>query len=224
MQALGLIEVNGYLAAVEAADAALKAANVHLLGVEIVKAGISTVEITGDVGAVKASVDTGAAAAEKLGLLRSVSVIPRLHEETLKIIPEIKKEIEDIKEFNYSNDENKIAKKQEVFKEDVIEKDLDIIEKVLEEEKKQFKEVEKIVEEKAIEEVVELDNSNKEIKQENKKNTKKADKDYAGIKVEELRRMVRKLHLAEITNKEIKFAKKDLLIKILLDNDKEGDK
>lgn len=79
-KALGLIEVYGYLAAVEALDSALKAANVNLFDVVKVKGGIVTVTVTGDVGAVKAAMDASAAAAERVGTVLSVHVIPRPHE------------------------------------------------------------------------------------------------------------------------------------------------
>lgn len=77
MKALGMIEVIGYLAAVEALDSALKAANVTRLGVEKVRGGLVTVLVTGDVGAVKAAMDASAAAAERVGTVVSVHVIPR---------------------------------------------------------------------------------------------------------------------------------------------------
>ncbi|MEG1642129.1 MAG: BMC domain-containing protein, partial [Synergistaceae bacterium] len=80
MNALGMVEVYGYLAAVEALDVALKAANVHLHGVTLVTSAIVTVTFTGDVGAVKAATDSSAAAAERVGRVLAVHVIPRPHE------------------------------------------------------------------------------------------------------------------------------------------------
>ena len=77
MEALGLIELYGYVPAVEALDAALKAANVRLESVSKVKGGLVSVFVSGDVGAVKAAVDAAAAAAERVGRLVSVHVIPR---------------------------------------------------------------------------------------------------------------------------------------------------
>lgn len=77
MKALGMIEVYGYLAAVEALDSALKAANVSLLDVVCVKGGLVSVLVTGDVGATKAAMDASAAAAERVGRVISVHVIPR---------------------------------------------------------------------------------------------------------------------------------------------------
>ncbi|WP_375180083.1 BMC domain-containing protein [Enterococcus rotai] len=78
LEALGLIEVNGYLGAISAADAALKAANVKLLKSEKIKGGISTVELVGDVAAITAAVDAGKVVAETLGCLRASHVIARM--------------------------------------------------------------------------------------------------------------------------------------------------
>lgn len=86
MQALGLIETKGLIAAIESADAMLKAANVELVDRVFVKGGLVTIIIEGDVGAVKAATDAGAAAAMRIGELISVHVIPRPHEEVGKTI------------------------------------------------------------------------------------------------------------------------------------------
>ncbi len=93
-QALGLIEVIGYVAAIEAADAAVKAANIELLGVDKVTDGILTVKFIGDVGAVKAAVDAGALAVDSVGILRAAHVIPRMHQEVTSIIEKRTKKIE----------------------------------------------------------------------------------------------------------------------------------
>ncbi len=86
MQALGMIETKGLVGAVEAADAMVKAANVTLIGKEQVGGGLVTVMVRGDVGAVKAATDAGAAAAERVGDLISVHVIPRPHDEIEAIL------------------------------------------------------------------------------------------------------------------------------------------
>lgn len=85
--ALGMVETKGLVAAIEAADAMVKAANVTLLGKEHVGGGLVTVMVRGDVGAVKAATDAGAAAAERVGELISVHVIPRPHSEVDSILP-----------------------------------------------------------------------------------------------------------------------------------------
>ena len=89
MQALGMIETKGLVASIEAADAMVNAANVTLIGKEHVGGGLVTVMVRGDVGAVKASVDAGAAAAERVGELVSIHVIPRPHDEVEGILPKL---------------------------------------------------------------------------------------------------------------------------------------
>ncbi|MCE5329098.1 BMC domain-containing protein [bacterium] len=85
-KAIGLIETKGFVAVVEAADAMLKAANVKLIKYQSIGGGYVTVIVEGDVGAVKAAVDAGAAAAKRVGEIFSVHVIPRPHEETSKLL------------------------------------------------------------------------------------------------------------------------------------------
>ena len=84
---LGMIETKGLIGAIEAADAMVKSANVQLVGKEQVGGGLVTVMVRGDVGAVKAATDAGAAAAEKVGELISVHVIARPHTEVDAILP-----------------------------------------------------------------------------------------------------------------------------------------
>ncbi len=86
-KAIGLIETKGLVGSIEAADSMVKAANVSLLGKETIGGGLVTVIVEGDVGAVKAAVDAGAAAAKRVGELISVHVIPRPHDETEKVLP-----------------------------------------------------------------------------------------------------------------------------------------
>jgi ethanolamine utilization protein EutM len=86
--ALGMVETRGLVGAVEAADAMVKAANVTLIGSEYVGGGYVTVMVRGDVGAVKAATDAGAAAAKRVGELVSVHVIPRPHEEVEMVLPQ----------------------------------------------------------------------------------------------------------------------------------------
>ena len=86
-EALGLVETKGLVGSVEAADAMVKAANVVLIGKEYIGAGYVTVLVRGDVGAVKAATDAGAAAARRVGELVSVHVIPRPHDEVESMLP-----------------------------------------------------------------------------------------------------------------------------------------
>ncbi|MCX6383859.1 MAG: BMC domain-containing protein [Actinobacteria bacterium] len=87
-EAIGLIETRGLVASIEAADAMVKAANVTLMGQERIGSAFVTVIVKGDVGAVKAAVDAGAAAAKRVGELISVHVIPRPHQELAMILPQ----------------------------------------------------------------------------------------------------------------------------------------
>jgi len=89
--ALGMIETKGLVGAVEAADAMVKAANVTMVGKEFIGGGLVTVMVRGDVGAVKAATDAGAAAAQRVGELVSVHVIPRPHGDIETMLPEQKK-------------------------------------------------------------------------------------------------------------------------------------
>ena len=86
-EALGIIETRGLAPSIEAADAMVKAAQVELIGKVQIGGGLVAVMVRGDVGAVKAAVDAGAAAAEKLGELMSVHVIPRPHEDVEMLLP-----------------------------------------------------------------------------------------------------------------------------------------
>ncbi len=86
-KALGLVETRGLVGAIEAADAMVKAASVTLIGKEKIGGGFVTVMVRGDVGAVKAATDAGAAAARKVGEVVSVHVIPRPHSDLEGILP-----------------------------------------------------------------------------------------------------------------------------------------
>ena len=86
---LGMVETKGLVGAIEAADAMVKAANVTLVGKEHIGSGLVTVMVRGDVGAVKAATDAGASAAERVGELIAVHVIPRPHQDVEKILPSI---------------------------------------------------------------------------------------------------------------------------------------
>ena len=87
--ALGMVETRGLVAAIEAADTMCKAANVTLVGTEKIGSGLVTVMVRGDVGAVKASVEAGGAAAKRVGELVSVHVIPRPHDDVEAILPKL---------------------------------------------------------------------------------------------------------------------------------------
>ena len=87
--ALGLVETKGLVGAIETADAMVKSANVQLIGYEKIGSGLVTVMVRGDVGAVKAAVEAGGAAAKRVGELISVHVIPRQHDDVEAILPKL---------------------------------------------------------------------------------------------------------------------------------------
>lgn len=90
MEALGMIETRGLVAAIEAADAMVKAANVTLIGTEKIGSGLVSVMVRGDVGAVKAATEAGSNAAQNLGEIIAVHVIARPHSDVEKILPTLK--------------------------------------------------------------------------------------------------------------------------------------
>jgi ethanolamine utilization protein EutM len=87
LEALGMIETKGFIALIEASDAMLKAANVTLVGWQKIGSGLVTAFVVGDVAAVKAAIDAGAAAASRVGEVVSVQVIPRPHEDLGSVLP-----------------------------------------------------------------------------------------------------------------------------------------
>ncbi len=89
-EALGMIETRGLVAAIEAADAMVKAANVELIGTEKIGSGLVSVMVRGDVGAVKSAVEAGGSAATRLGEIIATHVIPRPHGDVEKILPTLK--------------------------------------------------------------------------------------------------------------------------------------
>ena len=90
LEALGMVETRGLVAAIEAADAMVKAANVELIGTEKIGSGLVSVMVRGDVGAVKAAVDAGSSSAGSLGEVIATHVIPRPHADVEKILPSLK--------------------------------------------------------------------------------------------------------------------------------------
>lgn len=187
-KALGLIETYGYIGAIEAADTAVKAAYVELSAVEKVKGGLVTVQLLGDVGAVKAAVDAGVQKCKALGVYVSSHVIARPDSELYKIVPKLNSDeaIETIKEADKPKEiiafEDENAKEDEkIEKADKIEKD---------------------------EKAEKLETSEPEFK---------LPKHFYTMKVVLLRNYVRKLDNFPIPNKKIKFANKQQLIDGLIE-------
>lgn len=146
MNAIGLVEVVGYVAAIEAGDVCVKSANVNIVGIEKVGAGIVTLIITGDVGAVKSAVESAELAVSKLGNLRTTHVIPRIHTDVADTL--LKKE--EVKEDFTTSEEISTEKTIEV---------IETVEEILEEKADELNQLDHEVSKED-----KLDNSNLEIK------------------------------------------------------------
>lgn len=195
--ALGLIEVRGYVGAIEAADAALKAANVTLQNIEKIRGGLVTIMVIGDVGAVKAAVEAGAEAAAKCSTILSSHVIARVHEETEQILiqPRRKAALPDVE------DQSQLVMEE---LEETIE--TEEIGSVKEEFHPTIEEAELITQqqEKLVEKSSEPDINNLE-----------------GLTVEELRKLARSCHIKNIKPSQIKYGRKEFLLEILTNHLKE---
>ncbi|SHK09586.1 Carboxysome shell and ethanolamine utilization microcompartment protein CcmL/EutN [Paramaledivibacter caminithermalis DSM 15212] len=226
-KALGLLETYGYIGAIEAADACLKAANVELIGLEFVRGGLVTIKICGDVSAVKASIDAGATAAARVGKVISIDVIARMGEGLEKIVTR-PKECGDVKERDQyrtiSNDEdskehescaiNRISQCDvlEIEELETLEENLtlyfdsDVEEINKEQDIRVIKEAKKdmdIVDKKYI-----IDYKGKAI-------NIRDEKALINMKVVDLRRIARRVNGISIEKSQIKFAKKKELIEAL---------
>ncbi len=202
--ALGLIETYGYVGAVEAADAALKAADVSLVDLVKVRGGIMTLTLQGEVAAVKASVDAGSASAERLGVLLSAHVIARLDEEVWSIV---ERKLEDPQDDPDPSDEKEEAKKE-----------------VIHEEEKPLKAEE--VEALSADEPSPLLGENEPARTENKllKEEKFSMESMKQLKVVELRRIARKLDGVKIPKDKIKYANKAELLREISEAQERRDK
>lgn len=207
MESYGYIETYGYVASVAAADAALKAADVKLTNLYLTKAAILTVEVCGDVAAVRAAVDAGVAEAQRVGKLLGSNVIARVDEETSKIL------VGGIQEKQQKKEkvEAKIEEAQKEMKEEVVveePKNDEIVEKKVE------------VDEVKVERVVEADEKVEadEISDEKiDNNSEKLKRKYRKMRVIELKQKVNNLKLNYSWN-EIKAMTREQLIEILLNN------
>lgn len=199
MEALGMIEVYGYLSAVEALDSALKAANVALHSVTKVQGGLVTVMVVGDVGAVKAAMDASSAAAGRVGNVVSVHVIPRPAKDV----------------FHMTNSKAK-PEKQQSYEAENTEK-TDVLKEV--EDPKEAERPEEPEEPKEPKDIQDI----RKIKQEAFQSVFSKE-ELEQRTVEELRQIARSLHLESITKNEIKFAKKGRLIEAICKFNEGGDK
>lgn len=191
MDALGLIETRGFTGAIIAADTALKAANVRLIRAEVIKGGLVTVQLTGDVGAIKAAVEAGSDAVKPRGTFIASHVIPRMHPETYQLV-EKTPDIEEVKE-------------QEI-KSPVLNIATEIKETETKEKQEEIEKPEEPVKHKAV-----AEQEKQLLIHEN----------LAKLTVNELRKLVRQRKAMQDDIKAIKFAKKDELIKRLLEIDEE---
>lgn len=192
INALGLVETIGYVAAIEALDVCLKSASVEVVGIQKVGQGIVTIEVTGDVGAVKSAVEAAGDAVERIGTLRATHVIPRLHNDVYETI--FKKE-EAVFEENT----------QVEIQEESIEEDVQIENNKKVETSKNEK-IEKIEE---IKETIEI---KKEIPEAN--SDKKVRPNLSKLSVKELKNLAKSLG-SKMTYKELNALKKEELISLV---------
>ncbi|MDK0615938.1 BMC domain-containing protein [Clostridium perfringens] len=247
-KALGLIEFIGYVPAICAADTALKAASVDLIGIEKVTGGIVTVKITGDVDAVQAAVESAENYASRIGSLRSAHVIPRLDDEVENLLMNSKSSEEDIKEVCEEIREEitetiieETESKEESLQEDVVEyvKNVnDEVEEISEkiEGESHLDEIEvfeisqnKESSKESLEEVIikpELIEDKEEYSEDKTTENKEADsidiKEISKMSVKELRKKIKSLNI-NITSNKLKSLKKKDLVDILLKYNEEGD-
>ncbi|TQO57892.1 BMC domain-containing protein [Paraclostridium bifermentans] len=188
MNALGLVETIGYVAAIEALDVCLKSASVEVVGIQKVGQGIVTIEVSGDVGAVKSAVEAAKYAAEKVGILRATHVIPRLHPDVHDAL--FKKE--DIK----SVEEETVHEIEEKETEAETETEVEI------------KEVEDI------QEKIEIDSVEVEVEEHNDKKDELEKPNLSNLSVKELKNLAKSLG-SKKTYKELNALKKEELISLV---------
>lgn len=209
MESYGYIETYGYVASVAAADAALKAADVKLTNLYLTKAAILTVEVCGDVAAVRAAVDAGVAEAQRLGKLLGSNVIARVDEETAKILVGGIQETQRKEKKEEAKQEAPIESVKEVVVEEVLEG-------LQEQEKVESKVSEAVSEEQVIE--TEKNTEVEEISEEQvENNSEKLRRKYRKMRVIELKQKVNNLKLDYSWN-QIKAMTREELIEILLNN------
>ena len=228
MDSYGYVETRGLVTAIEAADAALKAANVTLTNCYYVKGGIVTIEVMGDVAAVNAAVDAASESAKRLGNFLSSNVIARVASETKKIlISDIGKKSDKqtdtvqndekiIEELDNENEKIEVETVPEEVVEQAVDENSDIENEnqVTEEQSEDI--TEKIETEEKPEEVIQEITENEEAKEE----IKKAKKHYQDMKVADLKTKVNSLKLGYTWN-QIKTMPKKKLIEILIKNNQE---
>ncbi|HCQ5683478.1 TPA: BMC domain-containing protein [Clostridioides difficile] len=225
MDAIGLIEVIGYVAAIEASDACLKSANVNIVRIDKVGAGIVTLTICGDVGAVKAALEAGEIAASRVGTLRTSHIIPRIHNEVTNALFKTKEpkicEVSEDKEKNFEitleitdNVSKNLSEKENVIL-DVTENSGDT-EKLYSDIDKTNKKIETVDDSltEANEEKIENTNDKEVLEQVKIENSDFDRDDLSKNSVKKLKAMAKKLD-SSITYKDLNFLKKEELINLV---------
>ncbi|EGT2201568.1 BMC domain-containing protein [Clostridioides difficile] len=226
MDAIGLIEVIGYVAAIEASDACLKSANVNIVRIDKVGAGIVTLTICGDVGAVKSALEAGEIAASRVGTLRTSHIIPRIHDEVTDALFKTKEpkvcEVSEDKEKNFEvtlettdNVSKNLSEKEDVIL-DVTENSGNI-EKLYSDIDKINKEIETVddILTEANKEKIENTNIDKKVLEQVKIENFDFDRDdLSKNSVKKLKAMAKKLD-SSITYKDLNVLKKEELINLV---------
>lgn len=208
-KALGLIEVRGFLGAIVVADAALKAANVSLLNVETVKSGLNTVQLVGDVSAVRSAVEAAVEIAQEQPYYLHSHVIARLDSQTDSILIPIRKE--ESKEVSKVETTSSVEESEsnDLDSLEITEVSLEPLVSEVEETSVEETSVEEIVSDIVSDIVVEEENSTEE-------HLKYSEEELKKFKVVELRSIAYREDKVDLSKKEIKFANKQLLIQALL--------
>ncbi|MCC0645172.1 BMC domain-containing protein [Clostridioides sp. ZZV13-5731] len=206
MNAVGLIEVIGYVAAIEACDACVKSASVNILSIDKVGAGIVTLTIVGDVGAVKSAIEAGEVAANKVGVLRATHVIPRIHKEVADNL--LKKEERATQKYNKVSEipikENMKIEENKDTNTETLEKDVKIEENT---------NIETLEEDIKVEE---NENGNIETLEEVKpvRDGVTNNRNLLNMNVKELKNLAREYN-SSLTNKELNSLKKEDLVDLV---------
>lgn len=212
MQALGMIETKGLVGAIEAADAMVKAANVNLIGKEKVGSGLITVMITGDVEAVKASVDAGAAAAQRVGQLIGVHVIARPHEDMEGIFNKTKKDVTEISVEEKIENIQETVELTEQETEQVIEKNIEIkTEEIVEDIPLENEKNENVIETDEIDKKKELSRDELEAIFE-KDGLKAIKKEIKTANLSQLKKLIKEYSEISLNKKELSKINKDTII------------
>lgn len=216
MNAIGLVEVIGYVAAIEACDTCVKSANVNLVSLDKVGSGIVTLTISGDVGAVKSAVEAAEASVERIGTLRSTHVIPRMNKEVAEVLfkKEDKKEIKEEVDIKSEVKEALLTEVSSLEQEQLnINEDSNIKanSEILEDNTIEANHIEEIDKPVDLDETIEVDLDETIEKEENTNSDKD---DLSKKSVKELKAYIKKLN-SSLTNKDLNSLKKEELIDLI---------